>query len=310
MAVSFGGVVFAWNSGQTIGLFVCSGVLFILLGLQQELAILTTVQRRVFPVEYLRNREMVILFCQIAAASTNSFVAIYFIPVYFQFVQNNQALAAGVRLLPYIVPLVVATMANGATMEKLRYAMPWFLAGGVLIVASNAMLYRVTLDTGLAYIYGALVLGGLGTGLFVNAPFALAQWLVPASELPAAVGFITCAQVAGVTISLAIGNAVFLNLAQNGIGAVLPDVPLGAIQAAIAGVGSSVLTTLDPARQAAVLDAIVDAIQRVFILGLAAGGLAVVLALFMSRKPIDLSPKEPKAREKSAPAREADSRSV
>jgi hypothetical protein len=33
MAVSFGGVTYEWNSGQTIGLFCCSGVLFILLGL-------------------------------------------------------------------------------------------------------------------------------------------------------------------------------------------------------------------------------------------------------------------------------------
>jgi hypothetical protein len=31
--VSFGGVTYDWNSGQTIGLFCCSGVLFILLGL-------------------------------------------------------------------------------------------------------------------------------------------------------------------------------------------------------------------------------------------------------------------------------------
>ena len=300
MAVSFGGVVYAWNSGQTIGLFVCAGVLFILLGLQQELAVFTTVPLRVFPVEYLRNKEMVILFCQIAAASTTSFITIYFIPVYFQFVQNNQALAAGVRLLPYIVPLVVASLVNGALMEKLRYYLPWFLVGGLLIVASNAMLYRVTLETSLAYIYAALVLGGLGTGAFVNSPFAIAQWLVPATELPAAVGFVTCGQVAGVTIGLAIGNAVFLNLAQNGIAAALPDVPLGAIQAAIAGVGSSVLTTLDPARQAAVLDAIVFAIQRVFILGLAAGASAVVLALFMSGEPIDLSPKESNAEKEDA----------
>jgi MFS family permease len=34
MAVSFGGVTYEWSSGQTIGLFCCSGVLFILLGLQ------------------------------------------------------------------------------------------------------------------------------------------------------------------------------------------------------------------------------------------------------------------------------------
>ena len=290
LAISFGGVVFSWSSGQIIGLFICAGMLFGLFGLQQYFAFLITMARRVFPVQYLRRKEMVILFCQIAAGSSNSFLVIYFIPVYFQFAQNNAALTAGVRLLPYIVPLIVATMANGATMEKLRYYPPWFLVGGLLILGSNIMLTRITLASSFAYIYGALALGGLGTGLFVNAPFAIAQWLVPADELGEAVGFITLAQAAGCTISLAIANSVFLNLAQNGIAAVLPDLSIGAIQAAIAGVGGNVLRTLGPMQQAAVLDAIVFAIQRAFILGLTAGALTVVLSVFMSRKPINIGP--------------------
>ena len=288
MAISFGGVVFFWNSGQTIGLFVCSGVLFILLGFQQSLLILTTTERRVFPVQYLKNKEMVILFCQIASASTNSFIAIYFIPIYFQFVQSDQALRAGVRLLPYIIPLVFATMLNGALMEKLAYYLPWFLSGGLLIIVSNAMLFHITLTTHVGYIYGALAIGGIGTGMFVNAPFAIAQWLVPLSEIASAVGFITCAQVAGVTISLGIANTVFLNLAQNSISRILPDVPRSAVQGAISGVDSTLLTTLSPVLQQSVLEAIIHAIQRIFILGITAGCLSVILAIFMSRERINL----------------------
>ena len=298
MAVAFGGVVFLWNSGQTIGLFVCSGVLFILLGLQQSFTIFTTLERRVFPVQYVLDKEMVILFSQIAAASTNSFIAIYFIPLYFQFVQSDSALKSGVRLLPYIFPLVLGTMLNGAFMEKLGYYLPWFTAGGLLVVISNAMLYKITLDTSAGYIYGALVLGGLGTGFFVNAPYTIAQWRVPARDIAIAVGFITCAQVAGVTISLCIGNTVFLNLAQNSIAALLPTVPLATVQGTISGVGSTFLTTLSPMMQVQVLQAIVDAIRTVFILGITAGCLAVVLSIFMNRTKIDLQ--QPAPEEESA----------
>ena len=265
MAISFGGVIFDWNSSKTIGLFVCSGVLFILFGFQQWYAILTTPARRIFPVQYIKNKEMVILFCQIAAAGTNTFISIYFIPLYFQFVKHDHALASGVRLLPYILPLVAGTMANGATMEKLRYYMPWFLVGGLLVIASNGMLYHITLSTNTGFIYGALVIGGLGTGFFVNAPFAIAQWLVPAEEIALAVGFITCAQVSGVTISLSIANSVFLNLAQNSITSVLPNIPKATVQGAISGVGSTFLTSLSPELQTRVLEAIILAIQRAFI---------------------------------------------
>lgn len=288
MAVSFGGVLYNWNSATIIALFVLSGVLFILLGLQQTFTVLTTLSRRVFPIHYVTQKEMAILFAQIAAASTNSFIAIYFIPLYFQFVQSDQALRSGVRLLPYIIPLVFASLLNGAFMEKLKYYLPWFLTGGLLIVVSNAMLFHVSLTISTAYIYAALVLGGLGTGLFVNAPFAIAQWLVPPEEIALAVGFITCAQVAGVTISLAVANGVFLNLAENSITALLPGVAKADVQAAITGVGGAFLRTLDPTMQKRVLEAIVMAIQRVFILGIAAGALAVVLSLAMSRAAIDL----------------------
>lgn len=288
MAISFGGVLFAWNSATTIALFVLSGVLFILLGFQQGFTVLTTLSRRVFPTQYVTNKEMAILFSQIAAASTNSFIAIYFIPLYFQFVQSDQALRSGVRLLPYIIPLVVATMLNGAFMERLKYYLPWFLVGGILIIVSNAMLFQLSLTVSTTYIYAALVLGGLGTGLFVNAPFAIAQWIVPPEEIAEAVGFITCAQVAGVTISLAMANAIFLNLAENSITSLLPGVAKADVQAAITGLGGSFLRTLDTGTQKKILEAIVNAIRKVFILGVTAGALAVVLALGMSRKPITL----------------------
>ena len=214
MAISFGGVLYDWGSARIIGLFVCSGVGFILLSLQQESTILTTVQRRVFPIQYVRSKEMVILFSQIAAGSANTFTTIYFIPLYFQFVQSDQALRSGIRLLPSIIPFVFAIMLNGASMEKLKYYMPWFLVGGLLIIVSNAMLYHITMAVDTGCIYGTLIIRSIGTGTFVYAPFAIAQWLVPPEEIPLAVGFISCAQVAGVTISLAVAKAVSLNLAE------------------------------------------------------------------------------------------------
>ncbi|KAL8997628.1 MAG: hypothetical protein Q9188_006283 [Gyalolechia gomerana] len=302
MAVSFGGVLYDWNSGRIIGMFITSGVLFIALAFQQEFAILTTTTRRVFPVQYVRQKEMVILFAQIASASTNSFVAIYFIPIYFQFVQTDEALKAGVRLLPYVIPLVFASMLNGGLMEKLRYYTPWFLVGGLFLIVSNAMLFHITLTINAGYIYGALVVGGLGTGFFANAPFAIAQWIVPEQEIALAVGFITCAQVAGVTISLAIANAVFLNLSQNSIQRILPGVPKEGVQAAISGAGGPFLRTLPMDTQKLVLEAIIGGIEKVFILGIAAGCLTVLLSLFMSREPIDLTQSTSEEKEDSGKA--------
>ena len=83
MAISFGGVIYPWNSGQIIGLFVCSSVLFILLGLQQVYIILTTTFNRIFPVEFCNSRTMVILFAVMAGGTTAVFVPIYLVPISF-----------------------------------------------------------------------------------------------------------------------------------------------------------------------------------------------------------------------------------
>ncbi|KAL8828412.1 MAG: hypothetical protein Q9170_006611 [Blastenia crenularia] len=68
MAINFGGSTYAWNSGRIIGLFICSGVLFILFGTQQALAIFTTIERRIFPIEFLKMQIMLNLFAQTACA--------------------------------------------------------------------------------------------------------------------------------------------------------------------------------------------------------------------------------------------------
>lgn len=290
MAIAFGGTTYPWNSGQTIGLFCCSVVLLITLGFQQGFNLFTTKSRRMFPVQYLRLKEMLILFAETAAAGTSSFVTIYFVPLYLQFVQHDSALTAGIRLLPYIVPLVVFTMLNGMFMGKFGYYMPWFLVGGVLMLVSNVMLYTITLDTKVAFVFGAEVLGGIGTGIFVNAPFSVSQWLVSPKDIPSAVGFIMCARVGGIALALAMANSIFLNLAENSISNILPMASKTEVQSAISGVGSSLIDNLDANTRQEILNAIVNALRKGFTLGIAAGALSVALAVFMDRNKIVLKP--------------------
>ncbi|KAE8362636.1 MFS general substrate transporter [Aspergillus caelatus] len=281
MAISFGGTTFAWNSAQEIALFVVAGVLFIALSIHQAWS---DRQNRMFPVHFLKNRGLLIQFLVGASAGTSSFVTIYFIPLYFQFVQDTNSLLAGVRLLPFIGSLAVFTMLNGHLMARLGYSMPWYVTGSVLVVAANAMLYRIDLSASNGYIYGAMVLNGIGTGMFLNAPFAVAQWLAPRKETSNAVGFIMCARGGGLAIALSIANAIFLNLADNRIRHDFPDLDKTGIQSLTSGSGSTLLETLNPDQQQQVLAAIVFAISRVFITSIASGCFCLILSLFMDRK--------------------------
>lgn len=138
--------------------------------------------------------------------------------------------------------------------------------------------------TSVARVYGFTILIGFGVGLFVQASFSVAQAVVEPEVVPSAVGFITCAQISGVTIALAIANAVFLNQSQTKIQELLPNVPKEQIQQAITGVGSQFFNELSGTVREEVLRAIVTAMSKTYILVITAGALVIVLSLFMKRE--------------------------
>ncbi|KAG9244714.1 major facilitator superfamily domain-containing protein [Calycina marina] len=284
MAVSFGGVTWAWGSGRIIGLFVCSGVLFSLLAIQQVWTIGTNKAHRIFPVEFFRSRTMLLLFICTSAGGAAIFILIYMIPIFFQFTRSDSALEAGVRLLPFIMLMIFSVITNGAVLSKYGLYMPWYTVGGILVIIGGALMYTVNIYTTTSAIYGFSVIIGCGVGLFAQSSFAVAQAIVTPDLVSIAVGFITCGQITGSTIAIAIANSLLLNGSQDSIQAILPDVPTKQIQEAISGAGSSLVQSLSPELQTQVLDAIVKAMGKSYILVVVAGSVVVVCSAAMKRE--------------------------
>lgn len=289
LAINWGGVTYPWASGQVIGLFVASGVLWILLGIQQVWAIFTTISRRIIPVQFFQSRTVLILFSITAASGACAFVPIYFVPIFFQFARGDDALAAGVRLLPLICVMVVCIFFSGAVLPKVGYYAPWYTFGGALTVTGAALMYTVDRETSDARIYGYTVILGVGVGLWLQMSFAVAQAVVDPETVPAAVGFCTLAQFAGITIALAIANSIYLNYSESRIADILPDVPQSQIEALMQGVSGGFLASLSASERTQVLDVIAEAISNTYMLVVAGGSLVAVLSLLMKRERLFMS---------------------
>ncbi|KAK1676063.1 major facilitator superfamily domain-containing protein [Colletotrichum godetiae] len=293
MGISFGGVLYEWNSGSEIALFVVAGVLFIVFGIQQAYCIGTTQERRIFPVELITSRKyyrtIILMFCVTAAGGCAIFVPVYFVPIFFQFTRGDSAIDAAVRLLPFILVMVAVTLTQGGMLShpsgKFGLYMPWFTVGGVISVIASTLMYVVKTDTSTAWIYGASAMLGAGVGTFTQAGFSIAQASVPAPKAAVASSLIALAQTSGINIALAVSNAVFLNRAEKRLTAILPDtVTEDQIQAAIAGVGTDFVTTLPPQMQQEVLEAIVEALNLPYTLVITAGALVLVCSVLMKRE--------------------------
>ncbi|KAJ0287319.1 hypothetical protein COL940_002529 [Colletotrichum noveboracense] len=297
MGISFGGVMYDWNSGQEIALFVVAGVLFIVFGLQQAYCIGTTEERRLFPVELIVSRKyyrtIILMFCITASGGCAIFVPVYFIPVFFQFTRGDSAIDAAVRLLPFIILAVFVTLLQGGVLSHPSGGLyfPWFTVGGAIVVAASSLMYVVKPSTSTAWVYGASAMLGAGVGTFTQAGFSIAQASVPEDMAAVASSMMALAQTSGINIALAVGNAVFLNRAEKRLTEILPDtVPEEQIQLAIAGVGGDFVQTLPPDIQAEILDAIVEALNLPYTLVIVAGAVVLVSSLLCKRERLFMKP--------------------
>ncbi|KAI0478573.1 major facilitator superfamily-domain-containing protein [Xylariaceae sp. FL0804] len=291
MAISFGGGLYPWSSGQIIGLFVCSGFLWTLFIFQQALSLFTEKQHRIFPVEYLRSRDLGLLFGSVTCASCVVFVPLYYIPLYFQFGRNDNSLQSAVRLLPLVCFQVFGTVFSGAMTSKVGYYFPWYLAGGVFSLAGVVLLFLTTLKSTAPEIYGYSILIGIGSGLYIQTGYAVAQLLVPADKIPRTVALIGYGHILGATLALAIGGSVFLNQATNMIAGILPSTPRTVVQQAITGDGTNFFQTLSLDTRDSVLRAISKCIGHVYGTVIFAGGLTIIFSLLMKRERLNFEPR-------------------
>lgn len=294
MAAAFGGGIYAWRSVQIIALFVLAVILWLVFAIQQSYTVFTTERDRLVPMDIVRDWEMQILFIQIAAGVTVVYVTMYFIPLYFQFVQGDSALHAAVRLLPFVFTNVFGIIFNGAAMGKLGYYMPWYLLGGILSLTGGTLLTAcISVDTNASAIYGYSALCGLGSGLFVQASFAVAQAKVKQAAIPHTVAFLGCGQIVGIALALTISHTIFLNEATDRISRFLPSVARATVQQAVTGVDSQFFNGLAEAEKRDVLLAIVQSINRVYPMVIAAGVVASGLALIMKKERLFGTPVTP-----------------
>lgn len=278
MAITFGGLEYAWNSGQVIALFVLAFVLLWVFLLQQHFALLTNTTNRIFPMHFLKSATMVVLFLEVACCATCVFVPVYFLPLYFQFVKADTPILAGVRILPYVVLQSAIAITAGWAVGKTGYHVPWFIFAGVLCISGSALLYTVNQHTPLANIYGYQVLLGLGSGAATQLTFAVASLKVKtALDVGRSTGWQAFGQLGGPSISLGIANAVFLNKAHAALGSLLPDASISDINTIISEPNSKLLRDMPLDMQERVIDIVVGSMSNAYILCIVAGCFVLLL---------------------------------
>lgn len=283
--IVFGGVEWPWTDGRNIALYVVAAVILVGFILSQYYCVFTTKEDRLFPGEFLRNPPMVLLYILTACGGAALFVAVYYIPLYFQFVQGDSGTMSAVRLLPFICFYVVTILLCGWYMPKTGYYIFWYLASGIFMLIGSVLMYTVRYDTNPSKIYGYSIL--MGTGMATTqAAYAVGPTIVEPERVAECIQFLSISQGQSQLIGLAVASAIFQSQTISGLTSLLAGQGYSQddIQGAIAGARSTLLTELSPELKAKALDVIVHSISKVYVMAISAGALYVIASCLLPRR--------------------------
>lgn len=214
LALQWGGIEYAWSTGRLIALLTVFVVLLVISILSQ---VLQSQENTTVPVHMMKNRSMTFgawfAFCQGAAFN----LYVFYIPLYFQGVQNASPIRSGVDYLPLILINTVGILLSGFLTTKIGYYMPWIWTSSVLMSVGAGLLTLLRVDSNTSRWVGYQILFAIGSGFGLQQPFLTAQAVLPLEEISTGSAFMLWAQLGGAAIFVSVAQNVFTNHLVRGV---------------------------------------------------------------------------------------------
>lgn len=112
------------------------------------------------------------------------FMLLYYLPIYFQSVDNVSASQSGVRNIPFVLGVSICTIISGGMISALGWYVPWLFVGSILATIGNGLLYTLDIGTSSPKWIGYQALTGIGLGFSVQVPMIANQAFVKVRDIP------------------------------------------------------------------------------------------------------------------------------
>ncbi|KAI8953171.1 major facilitator superfamily domain-containing protein [Xylaria longipes] len=291
LATVFSGNAWPWGSVPQLAIwviFVTVGVAYIV---QQTFSLGTKPEHRILPVHLLRKRIVFLTFlCTLAAAIAYG-TALYYEPLFYVFTREIGPLEAGLRLLCLTALFIVAIFLTHALLPLVKYYMPFFLFGGVLLLAAGIALHSVTSHTPLAAVMAFSAIIGAGVGVSWNLAIPVCSAVLETQEERLDQTTLhSIAQLGGSAFSLSVSAAVYRNVGLKLVkdAAGFTGFDDTEILALLAGAKSTLLESFSPEVKKLVIDAIAGTISRLYFTVIGGAVLGVIAALFLKFEPLQI----------------------
>jgi len=219
--VSLAGQQFAWGSWWTVGL-VAGGVVLLALAVLAE----SRAKDPIIPLRFFRSRTIAIAALASLFVGIGLFTATIFLSQYFQLARGETPTMSGVKTIPMILALVLASTVAGQFITRTGRWKAWVIVGGVLLTAGLGLMGTIEYDTNYWIVAPYMALIGLGVGMMMQNLVLAVQNVVAREDLGSASSFVAFTRTLGGAIGVSalgavlshrVGTHVVSGLAQAGI---------------------------------------------------------------------------------------------
>ncbi|CAI6301863.1 unnamed protein product [Periconia digitata] len=203
LGLQWGGTTYAWSNWRITLLMILFAVLAIAFVIVQILMPDTAT----IPMRILKGRTMIgaALFCITCYSSV--LVVSYYVPIFFQALQDFSPLKSGLATLPFILAMFVGTMLAGGAVQRFGYPAPAMIFSAIFSSVGAGLITTWPVNVGSSMWIGYQVISGLGAGLGMQQPNLLTQIVLAEKDITIGVSFIVFVQ--------NLGGALFISIAQS-----------------------------------------------------------------------------------------------
>ena len=279
LVTTWGGNEYAWGSAQIVGLAALGLALLGVFIWQERRAAEPIIPLKLFHSSVFRVATVLGLVVGVAM-----FGAIIFIPLFLQLVYGVSPTSSGLHMIPLMAGLLAATVTSGRIISRIGRYRAFPIAGTAITTLGMFLLSRLEVGTDPLIASAYMLIVGIGIGLVMQVLVLVVQNDAPMRDIGVATATATFFRSLGGSLGVALFGAIFASR----LGNELTSLPASVASQFSGGVNISPeqVHALPSAIRGDFLEAFVNALQPVFLVGAALGAVTFVLAWMLKEVPL------------------------
>lgn len=291
LALQWGGTTKPWSDSTVIGTLVG----FILLAIAFVINEVRMGDRALLLPRLMVRRRIWTSCAFIFFISGGYFALVYYLPIYFQSIQNADPFQSGIRNLPIIFGAAIFSILSGFLVSGFGVWVPLVAGGAAVGTVGCGLLYTFNINTPSSQWIGYQALTGMSLGLTLQIPMMANQAAVGPEDISSISAITLFFQILGGAFFVSAAQSAFANKLVTSLAATAPTLD----PRLVLGVGATDLRRAFPPEQIpGILAAYMDGLKVAYALVVALVGLSFIFALMPRWE--KLQPAERQSKEQSA----------